>query len=613
MAETINFKEIEIKSFRGIKDYTLENNGKSIVFCGANGTGKSSFVNAYEFLFTGQIESLKGIGEVKHDKSIIHIGDKKKDVLIKATINEHNIQRSLKEGLECDDELMPIVDDFKNGSFILNRKKLLKFIDSKPAERWKESTKLINFDKYDDIEKTLESAFKDYKKQLQLKNDELDSNLKKLNEFFDGEIDEICLKINEILKDNNYKPITENTDFEEYLTKNYVENIDLDELKIPQINDKYQTQLNIFDRIALSELKSTGSLINFLKTSADFIKSENPSQCPICKNDIDPDEISYNLTRKANELETENRQLKNWQLENNKLIRNIKQLNGKLNDYDLTGLIENLNRLNNLEITTSQMDSDALTDIQDELKNKNKNSQDLEKAFKAISLISKRKDMEIQLETIQRHFDVSKVISEKFSQKKKEAIENIFEEIGNLVDEYYTFIHDDDEITHPEFGIKSSKGLTLTLLFGEDTSDPRSFASEGHIDTLGLCIFLAFVKKFNNYNFIVLDDIISTVDLDHKERIIRLLIEKFNDYTFIITTHNKLWFEQLKRLTRSYNVANDFTFLDIKGWDKVDGPLMTRNDSIHKKILRYIRDDDAEAAGNAIRRHLEFVLGEICK
>lgn len=613
MAKTINFKDIEIKSFRGIKDYTLENNSKSIVFCGANGTGKSSFVNAYEFLFTGQIESLKGIGEVKHDKSIIHIGDKKKDVLIKATINGHSIQRSLKDGLECNDELLPVVDDFKNGSFILNRKKLLKFIDSKPAERWKESTKLINFDKYDNIEKTLDSAFKDYKKQLQLKNDEMNSNMEKLNEFFEGEIDEIYTEINEILMNNNYEPITENTDFEEYLTKNYIKNIDLNELRISQINEKYQTQLNFFDRITLSELRTTGSLINFLKISANFINSENPSKCPICKNDIDPNEIFNELTQKAEKLETENRELKNWQGENSKLINNIKQLNSKLNDFDLGGLIEKLNKLNNLEITTSQMDWDILTNIEEELKNKNKNSQDLERAFKAISIMSKRRDLEIQLETIQKHFDVSKIITKKFSQKKKEAIEKIFEEIGNLVDEYYTFIHDDDEITHPKFGIKSSKGLTLTLLFGDDTSDPRSFASEGHIDTLGLCIFLAFVTKFNKYNFIVLDDIISTVDLDHKERIIRLLIEKFKDYTFIITTHNKLWFEQLKRLTRSYNVANDFTFIDIKGWDKYEGPLISRNDSIHKKIIRYIAEDDAEAAGNAIRRHLEFVLGEICK
>ena len=51
----LQFDDIEIRSFRGIKQYTLNFDKKSLVFCGANGTGKSSFVNAIEYLFTGKV------------------------------------------------------------------------------------------------------------------------------------------------------------------------------------------------------------------------------------------------------------------------------------------------------------------------------------------------------------------------------------------------------------------------------------------------------------------------------------------------------------------------------------------------------------------------------
>lgn len=612
MGEKIKIKDVEIRSFRGIKDYTLECNSKSIVFCGANGTGKSSFVNAFEFLFTGQIESLKGIGEVKHDKSIIHMGDKKKDVLIKANINNHTITRKLGD-FEYDSELEDLINDFKNGSFLLNRKKLLKFIESKPAERWKETTRLINFDKYDEKEKILEKTYKDYKKQLKIKNDELEINTRELNEFHTGEIDEIYDRINEILKQNNYEPISPQSNLDEYLQNNSVEYYDFDDLNITNINEKYQTQLKVFDRISLDELKDTGSILKLLKTSASYLSSNDVSICPVCNNEIDSEETLEDLKIKVDKLEKNNFKLKNWQNENEKLINQLKNLNYKLTKHDLSDLISSLDKLSNLEITTSDMNPEALINIEKEILSKHDSGKELSETFKTISLLSKRRDMELQLVKIQKYYEVSKTISETFSEKKKEAIENIFGEISHLVDEYYTFIHDDDEIKSPAFGIKNSRGITLSLLFGEDDSDPRSYASEGHIDTLGLCIFLAFVKKFNRYNFIVLDDIISTVDLNHKERIIRLLIEKFKDYTFIITTHNKLWFEQLKRLTRSYNVGHNYTFLDIKGWDKVDGPLMSKNDSVHKRIFRYIEEDDTEAAGNAIRRHLEFVLGEICK
>ena len=81
MAKNINLKSIEINSFRGIKNYDLsfydedKNKYKSMIFCGANGTGKSSFAYAFEYLFTGKVESLKGSSNINHDKSILHKGD----------------------------------------------------------------------------------------------------------------------------------------------------------------------------------------------------------------------------------------------------------------------------------------------------------------------------------------------------------------------------------------------------------------------------------------------------------------------------------------------------------------------------------------------------------
>lgn len=134
MGEPIKFNEIEVKSFRGIKNYKLETQGNSIVFCGANGTGKSSFVNALEFLFTGKVNNLTGVRGINHNNSILHIGDNKKDLLVKAKINKHNIERSLTRGFKYDEPLEELVKDFENGSFLLNRQKLLNFINSQPKK-----------------------------------------------------------------------------------------------------------------------------------------------------------------------------------------------------------------------------------------------------------------------------------------------------------------------------------------------------------------------------------------------------------------------------------------------------------------------------------------------
>ena len=183
MGESIKLSEIEIKSFRGIKNYKLETNNNSIVFCGANGTGKSSFVNAFEFLFTGEIKSLKASGVNPGNKSIIHIGDKKKDVLVKAKINKLNIKRTLKNGIEYDDELKDMLNDFENGSLLLNRKRLLSFIDATPAKRWEEAANLISFNKYDKIEKAFEGSLKSFDKQLTSKTNDLKDNTEEIEKY----------------------------------------------------------------------------------------------------------------------------------------------------------------------------------------------------------------------------------------------------------------------------------------------------------------------------------------------------------------------------------------------------------------------------------------------
>ena len=89
----IKLKDIEIKSFRGIKNYILDFDNKSLVLVGENGSGKSSIANAFEFLFTGKVESLTGSQHIKQKQSLVHLGDDKDDLLVSANIGNQTITR----------------------------------------------------------------------------------------------------------------------------------------------------------------------------------------------------------------------------------------------------------------------------------------------------------------------------------------------------------------------------------------------------------------------------------------------------------------------------------------------------------------------------------------
>ena len=176
-------------------------------------------------------------------------------------------------------------------------------------------------------------------------------------------------------------------------------------------------------------------------------------------------------------------------------------------------------------------------------------------------------DIEDQLKIAEKTFKI-------FTKTKEEYIDNMLSEIKDDIEYFYDYIHDDDEIMSPDFVVSGAKKIDVKLdSFGEYV-DSRSFASEGHLDTLGLCIFLAFNKQFNDLNLIVLDDVLTTVDDTHKEKIARLLLEEFEDYQFLITAHDKFWVDKLESLFMEYD--RDNVVYEIEDWSLEVGPVISQ-------------------------------------
>lgn len=621
MSRNFNINEIEIKSFRGIRNFTHHFNDKSLVLCGPNGCGKSSITQAFEYLFTGQIASLKGIQGLKHDEAIIHKGDSKEDVLVRAKIGDKYIQRSFNEEFDPS-ELEDVYEDFKKGSFLLNRKKLLSFIESKPGERYNQITGLISYEKYDEIETKLRKAAKDINDELKILKNKNDERISKLTQFYDCEEQNLYEAINLSLKKNNLDEINESTDIKQYIDDNKLSKPHkLLSQNIEEINGDYLRLLDEFENITLIELKATNSLVSLLEKSKEYLLAENPNNCPVCQNEINTEEILEQLNPKINQINEDLKLFKTWKKDSDNLKSKLTDINYQIKDfneldYDLDELIESLNDLSNFDKKVSEMDKEILNTLNEDIfsikskmqSNTEEINQNLDNLSILMDIIENKKD----LERIEKQFKVSKISYEIFKETKKQELDEILDQIEDYTIQFYNYIHDDEDIQSPKMKMKGSSGLTLSLFFGDNESEPRSFSSEGHIDTLGLCLFLAFVKEFNKYNFIILDDIISTVDLEHKEQVINLLFKYFGNYKFIITTHNKLWFEQLARLAEYYQ-RGKFQFVEITSWDKDIGPSLSIKIDEKKRIDNYIKDNDTFAAGNAIRRHLEYVLDKICR
>ena len=100
--------------------------------------------------------------------------------------------------------------------------------------------------------------------------------------------------------------------------------------------------------------------------------------------------------------------------------------------------------------------------------------------------------------------------------------------------------------------------------YGLDQPSPRLTLSEGHRNSLGLCIFLALVRlRAPTERPIVLDDIISSLDREHRGRVIDLLASDFADRQVLLFTHDHEWFVQLRALLP----GKHWTFCKLRSWD----------------------------------------------
>ena len=137
--------------------------------------------------------------------------------------------------------------------------------------------------------------------------------------------------------------------------------------------------------------------------------------------------------------------------------------------------------------------------------------------------------------------------------------------------------------------------------------------SEGHLDSLGLCIFLSFVKHFTaGWPFIVLDDVIMSIDSSHRGRVAELLLTEFSGWQLVVTTHDEFWFREFVDHERAYRKEGRFLNLRIHRWSLGEGAVVQPYRPRWEQILDKLAAADKTGAANDGRQFLEWMLMRIC-
>lgn len=192
-----------------------------------------------------------------------------------------------------------------------------------------------------------------------------------------------------------------------------------------------------------------------------------------------------------------------------------------------------------------------------------------------------------------------------------EHVKRRFFEISDDVKTFFEVLERDTEgLGDPEIELTAGKnrGVYLKVHFhGADERPAYKYLSESQLNSFGLAVFLASVKRFNSgFPFIVLDDVINSFDAYKRTKVIDLLKDELSDFQVLLLTHDSIWMGQI------VSQFNNWKRTRFVGWGYGSGPQTGDPSTGISYIEKELNDDRGPQAGRDLGEYLEQQLQWLC-
>lgn len=568
----LRIKNLKAKCFRGIIETDLEFNGKSIILFGENGQGKSSFVDAIEFLFKGQVSYLEEAQTTSTSRHVPHISSGKKNCEVEIEFQDGSkITRNFKQGLsQVPTHTQLYFQQGAESPFILRRKYLLDFILAQPAPRYERLASLIRISDLENVELSLMRK----KDQLKEEVEKIKYNLKDIQEqskrLLGKEIESeehLMALLNEKLKSLHQPPIGSFDEIAKRKTDAISSAKSPDEVrKASEVSKSLETVEQVKDRILnfgkhkvfwekVSNLQQDKEKLKelmfrqLLEQGQNLIRQIDWAKCPLCLQPIKRDEILKSIEKRLSSLEHITKQVDEIKILRLELQEDLKEIGNNIwflvktlknigykDDVKVLGnLQEEIRNLNdNLakepgdiktkpfeemhrEIFNKEFER-FLSDSSDWLKNEQQKLTPTERdrvTVQIIDLLTKSTEIKEKFTELTCKLKAKEQITDQvdniyrcFIETKHAEVQKIYDSLQTDFTRYYQILHPGEEHRDIKLMVKPERRGSAEIrstFYDRTDEDPRGFNSEAHLDSLGLCIFLAFVKHFNkNFPLIVL-------------------------------------------------------------------------------------------------------------
>lgn len=218
-----------------------------------------------------------------------------------------------------------------------------------------------------------------------------------------------------------------------------------------------------------------------------------------------------------------------------------------------------------------------------------------------------------ELPATERLADALTAAEKSFAAARDEVLSSAYAQISGRLEKLYIAIHEKGDGAEDRFSAvlaPERAGLRFEVdFYGKGRYPPSALHSEGHQDTLGICLFLALAEHVagGSLPLILLDDVLMSVDAEHRRAVAELLKNELPSTQLIITTHDRVWARQL----RSVGVGKP---VELRTTSLEDGARSSTEstDPIASARAR-LAEGNVAAAAHALRRGLEARFQDLCE
>jgi energy-coupling factor transporter ATP-binding protein EcfA2 len=596
-----SLKKLTIEHLRGSVQpfkFPFEKGKKMTFIYGENGTGKSTICDAFEFLGKGKVGSLENRGLGKTNRYWQTIGKKPSDVSVSLETTTGSCLGTIGKT-----EVIVVPLDQRPPVEVLRRSQIQSLVEAKPAERYAAISRFVDVSGAEASEGSLRELIRNIENSRGVAIARVQENQEAIQQFWEAAerpgSDPITWAVAEVKRDPtafdaDIKAIGNLQAAYARLTE-YPDRIEKSKKSLQAaVASKGEAQQK-FEVTLAKTAGDAAEVVGVLQAAKSYLnKHASPAVCPLCESAEKiaglSERISARLTSfsvlqtaqgiqksKEQEVKVASTQLETVQKDALKVAAEFFTCTGQYTWPTDIPLPANPVPKDLDQWAAWLTDSLALPVAWKKAETARQDKKQFISTLKRALGTYKdnyiaQKELDVLLPRIKRALEIAEEERRRFTDA---TLGKIAAEVGRL----YEIVHPGEGLNKISLELDPNKRASLEIgasFCGKSGTPPQAYFSDSHLDTLGLCIFLALAAMDKpGETILVLDDVLASIDEPHVERLIEMLYDEAAQFRHcILTTHYRPWKQKLRW---GWLRNGQCQFVELTKWTETNGIALIRS------------------------------------